>query len=58
MLVLVFFFFYLSHHFAGGIAGGLEVVYSGDVFETLQTVMATNDTVRYRVYQVGKTCLV
>ena len=48
-------FFTLFRHFAGSTAEGLEVVYSGDVFETLQAVMTTNDTVRYRVYQVGKT---
>ena len=50
---------FLPFYTAGSSAsvGGLEMVYSGDVFETLQTVMATDDTIRYRVYQVGEICV-
>ncbi|KAL8569588.1 hypothetical protein ACOMHN_044726 [Nucella lapillus] len=36
----------------GSTETGLETVYSGDVFNTLQTIMAKDDTVRYRVYQL------
>ncbi|XP_070175787.1 26S proteasome non-ATPase regulatory subunit 5-like isoform X2 [Littorina saxatilis] len=36
----------------GETPGGLGALYSGPIFETLQAVMAKDDTVRYRVYQL------
>ncbi|XP_076455116.1 26S proteasome non-ATPase regulatory subunit 5-like [Babylonia areolata] len=36
----------------GSTERGVQTVYSGDVFDTLQAVMAKDDTVRYRVYQL------
>lgn len=31
----------------------VEMIYSGDVFETLQTVMSVNETMQYRVFQLA-----
>jgi len=40
---------------SGSTDEGLSVLYSGDVMTTLQDVLAMNDTIRFRMYEVN-TC--